>query len=371
LMAALQARQPQVPMQFVGIGGTQMLAQGLQAWEPLESLSVMGLVEVLSQLPRLWQLRRRLIQRWLRDPPDLFIGIDAPDFNLPLAKRLRAAGVPTVHYVCPSVWAWRPGRVRKIQAAVDLLLSIFPFEQAWLRERGMDCTYVGHTLAAQIPMQPDPLAARQALGIEATAPVLALLPGSRQGEISRLAPSFLATAAQCRQQIPGLQIVAPMANAAMLAYWQTQIARYAPDLPVHTVLQTSQTVLTAADAALIASGTATLEALLCRCPMVVGYQLQPLSYWLLQTLRLVQMERVVLANLLAEESLAPAYFQRQCTVEQLVPAVLRFLQTPALVEQIRARYAVVHQTLQVETDQHIAEAIFGLLQKRGVVSGTL
>jgi lipid-A-disaccharide synthase len=362
LIAALSAQHSQ--LQIEGIGGSQMIAAGLQTLAPLEALSVMGLVEVLGHLPSLLRLRHGLIQRWLQNPPDIFIGIDAPDFNLPLAKRLRTAGIPTVHYVCPSIWAWRPGRVKKIQAAVDLLLSVFPFEQDYLREHGVDACYVGHTLATQIPLQPDQQAARKTLSLDTTAPVLAVLPGSRRGEVSRLAQPFLATARACREQIPGLQMVAPMVSTTMAEVWQTACATYAPELPVQIVMQDSQSALSAADVALVASGTATLEGLLCKCPMVVGYQVHPLSAGLLKMLRLVNTDRVVLANLLADEPLAPAFLQQACVSENLVPAVLHFLQKPQLRKAIQQRYTEVHQMMQVDTSQRIATAIFKLLQTR-------
>ncbi len=364
LMAALQVQHPH--WQFEGVGGAGMLAHGLHGLAPMATLSVMGLFEVVRHLPALLRLRRDLIQRWLATPPDLFIGIDAPDFNLPLARRLRQAGVPTVHYVCPSIWAWRPGRVRKIRSAVDLLLSLFPFEPALLQSHGVASCYVGHTLAQQLPLPPDQTAARQSLALAPATPVLAILPGSRSGEVNRLAPPFLATARVCRQRIPKLQLVAPMANTAMAALWQTHCARYAPDLPIITTLD-SQAALTAADTALIASGTATLEGLLSGCPMVVGYRLHPLTYAVLRTLNLVNTERVVLANLLAEEPLAPLFLQQQCAVDRLAPAVLHLLQTPTQVALIRQRYQAVHQQMQVDTNARIVAAILELLHVRGVL----
>ncbi len=364
LLAALQAQHPH--WQFEGVGGASMLTHGLRSLAPMATLSVMGLFEVVRHLPALLQLRRNLIQHWLATPPDLFIGIDAPDFNLPLARRLRQAGVPTVHYVCPSIWAWRPGRVRKIRSAVDLLLSLFPFEPAFLQSHGVASCYVGHTLAQQLPLLPDQTAARQSLALAPELPVLAILPGSRSGEINRLAPPFLATARVCRQRIPGLQLVVPMADTAMAVLWQTYCAQYAPNLPI-TTTPDSRAAFTAADTALVASGTATLEGLLCGCPMVVGYRLHPLTYALLRALSLVNTERVVLANLLAEEPLAPLFLQQQCAVDRLASAVLHLLQTPTQVALIRQRYQVVHQQLRVDTDARIVTAVSDLLQARGVL----
>ena len=365
LMAALQEHYPH--WQFEGVGGSGMLARGLRRLAPMETLSVMGLFEVVRHLPVLLRLRRDLIKGWLAEPPDLFIGIDAPDFNLPLARQLRQAGVPTIHYVCPSVWAWRSRRVRKIRSAVDLLFSLFPFEPAFLQPYGVASCYVGHTLAQQLPLQPDQAAARRSLALAPTTPVLAILPGSRSGEVNHLAPPFLAAARICRQRIPALQLVAPMANTAMAALWQTYCTQYAPDLPIKTVLADSQAALTAADTALVASGTATLEALLCGCPMVVGYRLHRLTYAVLRTLNWVDTERVVLANLLADEPLAPFFLQQQCIADRLAPAALHFLQAPMQVAMIRRRYRAVHQQMRVDADARVVAAIFELLHTRGVL----
>lgn len=363
LMRALQAALPDA--RFEGIGGVQMQAVGMQSLAPMETLSVMGLVEVLAHLPRLLRLRRSLLVRWLADPPDLFIGIDAPDFNFHLEHRLRAAGVPTVHYVSPTVWAWREGRVQTIRESTDLLLSIFPFELEFLEARGVHAAYVGHRLAAEMPLEPDREGARQALGLGRDEPVLAVLPGSRKGEVERLARPFLQSASVCAERLPGLRVVTPLVNEDLRRIWRAQRARYAPELEVIEVMQDSRRSLAAADVVLTASGTATFEGLLSKRPMVVGYKLNLLTYWLARTLRLVRLEHVAMANLLAGEGLAPEFIQDTCEPAQLVPALMDFFGDPGRVRAIQQRYAEVHREMMMDTDQRAADAVLDLLRQRG------
>lgn len=362
LMSALRQRCP--TLQFEGIGGERMLQQGMQGFAPMETLSVMGLVEVVRHLPELLRLRRSLKQRWLENPPDLFIGVDAPDFNLSLEIDLRAAGVPTVHYVSPTVWAWRPKRVERIRRAVDLLLSIFPFEQAFLQAHGVRSEYVGHTLASEMPMEVDRDGARQRLGLDAQAPVLAVLPGSRVSEVSRLARPFLQTAVACSEQIPNLQVVVPLVNERTRALWREAQQAYVPQLQVHEAMRDSRSALAAADVVLTASGTATFEGLLSKRPMVVGYKLNGLTYWLARLLRLVKIKHVAMANLLADERLAPEFIQAQCEPAQLLPAVLDFFQDPHRVQRVQQRYRQIHAELATDTDARAAEAVMQLLGER-------
>ncbi len=359
LMQALRARRPDI--RFEGVGGPRMQAVGMRLLEPMDALSVMGLVEVLRHLPGLLRLRRRLRDHWLREPPDLFIGVDAPDFNFVLERRLRDAGVPTAHYVSPTVWAWREGRVRTIRASTDLLLSIFPFEVDFLEQRGVHAAYVGHRLAREMPLEPDRAGAREALGIGAEAPVLALLPGSRRSELERLAAPFLETARRCRAEIPGLRLLTPLASPAQQALWGELRRRHAPELEIVEGVGESRRMLAAADVVLTASGTATLEALLSKRPMVVGYRLSPLTYWLARGLRLVRLEHVAMANLLAGEGLAPEFIQGACKPQRLVPAVLDFFHDSARVEAIQSRYRQVHEALAVDSDRLAAEAVLELL----------
>ncbi len=362
LMAQLRRHFPAA--QFEGIGGPRMQAVGMQLIEPMESLSVMGLVEVLRHLPRLLRLRSALTARWSQHPPDLFIGVDAPDFNLTLERRLRRQGVPVVHYVSPTVWAWRRHRVRKLRGSVDLLLSIFPFEPDFLESHGVHSTYVGHRLAGDMPLQPDRAGARAALGLAPDAPVLAVLPGSRRSEVERLARPFLQTASACAQALPGLRIVTPLAGEASAALWQQQKAMHAPHLEIVEGLHASREMLAAADVVLTASGTATFEALLSKRPMVVGYKLNQLTYLIAKWLKLVKLEHVAMANLLSGEALAPEFIQDACEPENLAPAVIAFFRDPARVQAIERAYRRVHESLALDTDAQAAQAVVDLLKQR-------
>lgn len=363
LMAGLKQRYPHI--QFEGVGGPRMLEKGMDCWEPMSSLSVMGLVEVLRHLPRLMKLRRQLRERWLNDPPDVFIGVDGPDFNLSLETALRKAGIPTVHYVCPTVWAWREGRVKHIRAAADLLLTIFPFEKDFLARHQIRSEYVGHTLAAEMPMQVDRQGARKRLGISDSAPVLAVLPGSRMGEVGRLAPPFLQAALACRDAIPDLQVVVPLASPQTAELWREQLSELAPRLRVVEVMQDTREAMAAADVLLVASGTATFEGLLSKRPMVVGYKLNGLTYWILKTFRLVKLEHVAMANLLSDPPLAPEFIQDRCEADNLAPAILDFFRDQKKVDTIQQAYARIHQDLATDTDAMAAEAVLKLLRERG------
>lgn len=359
LMQAVRSIHPEAV--FEGIGGPQMLELGMHSWYPMEKLSVMGLVEVLKHLPELLGIRRKLVQRWRDIPPDLFIGVDAPDFNLGLETSLREQGTPTVHYVCPSVWAWRPKRVNKIREAADLVLSIFPFERDFLARHRIKSSYVGHPLAQAFPLPADKLSARSELGLTDVQPVLALLPGSRASEILTLSHPFLATALACSQQLPGLKVLVPLVNEKTRTLFQTQLAEHAPELNVSILDANARLALTAADVALIASGTATFEGLLCECPMVVGYKLHWLSYRLITGLNLLKIEHVAMANLLADKVLAPEFIQQACEPEQLTPAVMKIFQAPQLAEPIRQHYRQIHQSLIMDTNQRAATAVLSLL----------
>lgn len=359
LIRALKARFPDA--RFDGIGGEQMEAEGLVSRIPMERLSVMGLVEVVAHLPELVRVRNILADHWRADPPDLFIGVDAPDFNLGLARRLRRAGIKTVQYVAPTVWAWRQGRVRTLRASLDLVLSIFPFEEAFLREHQVPAVYVGHPLAQRIGLDPPRSEARAALGLEAEAPVLALLPGSRRAEVQALAEPFLKTALWCRERLPGLQCVTPLVNETVAANFAEARAAVAPELPLITTRGQSHQVLAAADVVLTASGTATLEALLHQRPMVVGYRVHWLSYFVARHLGLVKTPWVAMANILAGEPLAPEFLQGRCTPEHLGPAVLELFTDDERAAAIRRRYREIHEQMQCDSDKRVADAIEALL----------
>ncbi|BAO44091.1 lipid-A-disaccharide synthase [Thiolapillus brandeum] len=351
-------------VRFEGIGGEAMLAAGLDSFAPMERLSVMGLVEVLGRLPELLRLRRNLVRHWKDQPPDLFIGVDAPDFNLRLETLLREKGVPTIHYVCPTVWAWRPGRVKKIRRAADLVLSIFPFEKKFLQQHQVPGTYVGHPMAADYPLEPDPAGARAALGLKADAPVLALLPGSRAGEVKRLAPAFLGAAQVCAEQLAGLQVITPLATQGTQADFQQIRQQHAPHLDITLVRNNTRQALEAADVVLVASGTATFEALLCKRPMVVGYRLNALTHGIIRGLNMLQIEHVSMANLLSREPLAGEYLQGDCTSPKLAEALLRLFNDPGRRAHIAARYRQVHEALIMDTNDLAARAVLKLYQGR-------
>jgi lipid-A-disaccharide synthase len=357
LLVALREIYPQAC--FEGIGGERMIAQGLRSLFPLEALSVMGLVEVLGHLPALIRIRWALYQCFKATPPDLFVGIDAPDFNLPLECCLRTLGIPTVHYVSPSVWAWRPGRVRKIARAVDLMLTLFPFEAAFYRNHGVPVCYVGHPLADEIPLVTDRAAARLALGLAPSATVLALLPGSRLGEAQRLGALFIDTARWLRRRWPDIVFTVPAATTRIRAVLARLLRERAAELSVILVDGRSREVMAAADLVLLASGTATLEALLLKRPMVVAYKVAPLTAWI--AARLVTISRFALPNLLAGRDLVPEFIQDAATVENLGPALLNLLNDRAGCVRLEQEFAALHEGLRRDASRQAAAAIAGLL----------
>ena len=358
LMRAIKARHPHVS--FEGIGGSQMLQEGIESLEPLESLSVMGLVEVLKHLPRLLKLRKRLVQRWLSNPPDLVIGIDAPDFNLGLEAALKAKGIKTLHYVCPTVWAWREKRVKKIKAAVDGLLAMLPFEPAFLAKHDVKARYVGHTLAQSMPMEPDQVTARSVCGLSQDAPVLAILPGSRGSEVSMLLQPFLSAAQQCQKDIEGLQFVIPAANQTLQYSIEENLIQH--DLKANVILQDTQSALAAADVVLCASGTATLEGLLSKRPMVIGYKLHWLTFAIIKWIKLMKIKHYALANIISDEVLAPELIQDDCTPSALAKELMRFFRDDKLRQTIAQRYTDIHREMMVDTDRLIADAVDDVLQ---------
>lgn len=362
LIAALKARYPHA--RFRGIGGPAMVAEGLQTLVPLEQLAVMGLVEVLRHLPRLLEIRRRLYQQLLADPPQVFIGIDAPDFNLGLERRLRVRGIPTIHYVSPSVWAWRRWRVRKIARAVDLLLTLLPFEAAFYERHGVPVRYVGHPLADLIPLQGgDVTAAQQALELEfpIDTPLVALLPGSRLGEVNRLGPLFLDTACWLHARRADLRFLIPAATPRLYEVLAQLRAERAPALPLTLVPGRSREVMATADVVLLASGTATLEAMLLKRPMVVAYRVAPVTAWLAR--RLVAVSHFALPNLLAGTDLVPEFIQEAVTVANLGPAVLRWLDHSNARQALMAEFEALHTVLRRDASRQAAGAIAELLER--------
>lgn len=359
LIAALKARFPNA--EFAGIGGDAMRAAGCDTWFDANELAVMGLAEVLRHLPRLLRLRKAFRQRVLDWKPDVYVGIDAPDFNLGIERWLKERGVRTVHYVSPSVWAWREKRAEKIGHSADRVLCLFPMEPPIYAKHGVDARFVGHPMADDIPLQPDRAAARTALGLPADARVLAVLPGSRLGEIGRLAPAFFDAARMVAAQTPGLQIVVPAANAACRQALETQFAAHGADAAWRLLDGRAREAMIASDVVLLASGTATLEAMLCKRPMVVGYRIAPLTYRIVKGLGLLKVERYALPNVLAGEDIAPELMQDDCTPDNLSTAVLRWFREPAAVAGLQPIYQQLHAQLRQDASASAAKAVAELI----------
>ena len=363
LVEALRQRHPGA--EFAGIGGDAMRAAGVDTWWDAGELAVMGLAEVLRHLPRLLRLRRELRERVLAWRPDVFIGIDAPDFNLGVERWLKRRGVATVHYVSPSVWAWRESRASKLGESADLVLCLFPMEPAIYARHGVDARFTGHPLADAIALEPDRAAARESLGLPFHAPVLAVLPGSRLGEIARMLPVFLAAAARVARDIPDLQLLVPAANPACRAAIEATLAR-SPFPAARCLLLDgqAQAAMIAADVVLLASGTAALEAMLCKRPLVVGHRIAPLTHAIVRRLGLLKSAHVSLPNVLAGEALVPELLQDACTPERLADAVLEWFAQPEAVAALRPRFRAIHETLRQDASQAAADAISGLLARR-------
>jgi lipid-A-disaccharide synthase len=360
LVSALRVHYPDA--EFIGVGGPLMRAVGVNTWWDCGELAVMGLLEVLRHLPRLLRLRRELAQRLLMKKPDVFIGIDAPDFNLALERKLKRAGIPTVHYVSPSVWAWREKRAARMAESADRVLCLFPMEPPIYARHGVDARFVGHPLADHYPLHADPSQARSALGIDSAARVLALLPGSRLGEIKRLGPIFIATAACLQAEDPALQIWVPMANAACRALFEQQLQEAKTCARFHRVDQQSDLVMQAADRILLASGTAALEALLCKRPMVVAYRINALTYWLVTRLKMMRVNRFSLPNALANEALVSECMQADCTPPRLYLAVAALQASPERMDYVQSRYLAIHQQLRQDASIRAAEEVVDLLR---------
>lgn len=351
LMRAIKARHPDV--QFIGVGGPLMEAEGMTSFFPMERLSVMGLVEVLGRLKELLARRKLLIQTLIEEKPDVFIGIDAPDFTLNIELKLRQAGIKTVHYVSPSVWAWRQKRVLKIREGCDLMLTLLPFEARFYEEKGVPVRFVGHPLADTIPLQADRQSARAELTL-GDGPVVALMPGSRGGEVGRLGELFFDTAQRLLAQRPDLRFVLPCASPQRRL--QLEQLLQGRDLPLTLLDGRSHVALAACDAVLIASGTATLEALLYKRPMVVAYRLAPLTYWILK--RMVKSPYVSLPNLLAQRLLVPELLQDAATADALAQTLLPLLDNGA--EQT-AGFDAIHRTLRRDASNQAADAVLSLI----------
>ncbi len=358
LMAALRARRPDI--EFVGMGGPAMQAHGLRSWFDYGRLSVMGLVEVLKHLPDLLRLRKALLARIVAEKPDAVIGVDAPDFNLGLEKRCKAAGLRTVHFVSPSVWAWREKRAARIAESADRVLCLFPMEPPIYARYGVDAVFVGHPMADAVPLDPERAAARAALDMHGDGRVLAILPGSRLSEIQRLLPVFLQAAARIRQRQPGIRFCIPAADARCRQAIDAQLSIAGVD-DVQVLDGQARTAMIAADAVLLASGTAALEAMLCKRPMAVAYRISPLTYRLVKLLGLLKVERFSLPNALSGRELVPELMQDDCTpariADTLLPMLARDTPDPALL----AEYTRLHRLLKQDAADRAAEAVLALI----------
>lgn len=356
LIGGLRRRWPDLALS--GIGGPQMARAGFENWWPSDRLAVRGYVEVLRHYRGISAIREQLARRLIAQPPGLFIGVDAPDFNLGLAQRLRAAGIPTVHFVCPSIWAWRGGRVRQLARSADHVLCLFPFEPELLRAHGVQATYVGHPLADVIPLNPPRAAAREALGLPEQAQVIALLPGSRRSEIETIAPGMLDAAVRMRARRPGLRFVLPVAPG--LRALVEPMARGLPPEILRLVDGRSHEALAACDLALVASGTATLEAALFKRPMVIVYRMHPLSWQLMK--RMAYLPWVGLPNILCRDFVVPELIQDAFTPRALADAACDRLDDVEGAQAVNRRFTELHHLLRQDTAVRATDAIASQIQ---------
>ncbi|MDR2875229.1 MAG: lipid-A-disaccharide synthase [Methylobacillus sp.] len=359
LIRALKHHRPD--LEFVGVAGSRMQAEGAVSLFPMERLAVRGLFEVLKHLFGILRIRRGLLAHFKHHPPDLFIGIDAPDFNLGLERKLKGMGIPTVHYVSPSIWAWRKGRINKIRRAVSHVLALLPFEAPLYEEAGVPVTYVGHPLADEFPMQPDPLHARAELGLPTDKPIFALLPGSRQSELDYLADLFVQSALLIRKHMPEAVFVVPLASQETRLKFETALAKHpAEKSSFHILSGQSHRAMEAADAVIVASGTATLEAALLKKPMVITYRVSAASWWLLR--RMVRVPCVGLPNILAGKAIVPELLQHDATPEKIAEAAIKLLADKNATAEMLREFETMHATLRRNTAEKAAQAILGMLK---------
>ncbi|MGF1836157.1 lipid-A-disaccharide synthase [Photobacterium sanguinicancri] len=354
---AVKAQYPDA--EFVGVAGPRMIEAGCEALFDMEELAVMGIVEVFGRLPRLFKIKAELVKYFSDNPPDVFVGIDAPDFNLRLERDLKESGIKTVHYVSPSVWAWRQKRIFKIEAATNLVLAFLPFEKAFYDKFNVPCEFVGHTMADAIPLQTDQLAARELLGLDNSKRWLAVLPGSRGGEMSMIATPFIETCQRLHQQHPDLGFVVALVNEQRRQQFEQAWRETAPELNFVLVDDTARNVMIASDAVLLASGTVSLECMLVKRPMVVGYIVKPLTAWIAR--RMLKTKYVSLPNILADKELVPELLQENCTPEKLAEQVNHYLSIDN--SELMAEFNQLHQRIRCNADQKAAQAVLNLIGK--------
>ncbi|AWB56114.1 lipid-A-disaccharide synthase [Pasteurella multocida] len=363
LIRSLKVQYPHA--RFIGIAGPRMLAEGAETLVDMEELSVMGLAEVVKHLPRLLKIRRQLIHTMLQEKPDIFIGIDAPDFNIDVELKLKENGIKTIHYVSPSVWAWRQNRIHKIAKATHLVLAFLPFEKAFYDRFEVPCRFIGHTMADAIALKPNRQEACEYLNLDASQRYVAILVGSRGSEVTFLAEPFLQAAKLLKQQYPDIQFLVPLINAKRREQFEQIKAQVAPELELILLDGKARQAMIAAEATLLASGTAALEAMLCKSPMVVGYRMKATTYFLAK--RLVKTEYVSLPNLLANEMLVPELIQEQCTAENLAEKLALYLSQEESALQQRhtliQRFTDLHKLIQCDADKQAAQAVIALLEQ--------
>ncbi|WP_305837548.1 lipid-A-disaccharide synthase [Photobacterium leiognathi] len=354
---AVKAQYPDA--EFVGVAGPRMQAEGCEALFDMEELAVMGIVEVLGRLPRLFKVKAELVKYFSDNPPDVFVGIDAPDFNLRLEKDLKDRGIKTVHYVSPSVWAWRQKRIFKIEAATNLVLAFLPFEKAFYDKFNVPCEFVGHTMADAIPLQTDQAAAQALLGLDPDKRWLAVLPGSRGSEMDMLAPPFIETCKKLKDKHPDLGFVVALVNQKRRAQFEQAWQQTAPELDFVLVDDTARNVMIASDAVLLASGTVALECMLVKRPMVVGYKVKPLTAWLAK--KMLKTKYVSLPNILADEELVTELLQEDCTPEKLYHEVDKILYGDT--SAFMAKFEHMHKTIRCNADEQAANAVLALIDR--------
>ena len=360
LIRALKAQNPDVHV--MGVAGPAMRAAGCEAWEDADKLAVMGLIEPLKVLPRLLRLRRSLVDRWAANPPDVFVGVDAPDFNLGLEQALRQRGITTVHYVSPTVWAWRQGRVRKVAKAVDKVLCIFPFEEKFYEEHDVAAEFVGHPLADSIATDVDVAATRKELGLSADR-IVAVMPGSRRNEIARLGPVFAQTCAQLLEKYPDMQFVSPTVNAGLRSVFESHVEEAGIGDRIKLIDGNAEAAIAVADVVLLASGTASLQTALHGKPMVAAYKLSPLTFFLHRMFKLVKVKYFAMPNLLTDEPLVPEFLQNDATPEALSAAVSGLLDDPERRADIERQFVALRARLARGAQQRAAKAILELAGK--------
>lgn len=362
LIGALRELMPQ--LHFAGIGGPRMVAAGMEVWFPLEKLAVRGYIEVLKHFFEIVGIRRSLRRRFIANPPDVFIGIDAPDFNFDLELSLKARGIPTVHYVSPAIWMWRGERIHKIKRAVDKMLTVFPFEASLYEQAGVEVDFVGHPLADMLERVPDRVAAREQLKLPAAAPVVALLPGSRQSELESMAGLFIQTAQRINARLPDALFLAPLVTRETREIFEAALYdNHASELPLTILFGHAHEALAASNVALVASGTATLEAALLRCPMVITYKMPAASYWILRCKRRY-LAYYGLPNILAGDFIVPEILQHDATPDNLSQALLNLLGDEPVRVRLERKFTAIGASLLRDAARKAAQAVLPLLKPR-------